>query len=193
MEIDIDDDLHWDRMTLVHRWLELVLPDCFHRFFIETHAEVTHHPDIYRIALGIDDQLDGDNALILVLASLIGKLRLYAMDHAGSRDAATHAHYAAAVTANAARSNSGSMTGSNAASLGLTKAAARATALGNQSDLRRLGITQQGQLVRHRKLDLRRHDHRGRRCEPRMIDFQNLNRSDLHFGNRWEMALVGFD
>ena len=58
VEVYVDDDLHGDRMTLVHGRLELVLADSFNSLLVETHTEVPGHMHILRIALCIDDQLN---------------------------------------------------------------------------------------------------------------------------------------
>src|ERR1035437_10450610 len=102
VEIDVDDHLHGDRMSLIHRGLESVLPDCFDRLFVQAHAEMTKFAHVLRIALRIDDELYRDAALEVRSASLLCKLRLSRVDEGWCAYAATDAHNAAAVAAAAA-------------------------------------------------------------------------------------------
>jgi len=51
VEIYIDDDLHSYGMSLVHCWLELILPDCLNGLIIQPHAKMANQANILWIAL----------------------------------------------------------------------------------------------------------------------------------------------
>ena len=51
VEIDIDDDLHSYGVSLVHRWLEFILPDCLNGLIIQPHAKMANQANILWIAL----------------------------------------------------------------------------------------------------------------------------------------------
>jgi hypothetical protein len=73
-EIDLDDHLHGDGMALVHCRAETILADGCDGFFFETHAEVAGYVDVLRVTIRVDDELDGNGARIILLASLLCEL-----------------------------------------------------------------------------------------------------------------------
>ena len=115
VEIHIDQQLDGDRMAFVHRGPEPVLPHGFDRLFIQSHAEMPNDADILRIALAVDDELNGDAALKVRCASFGSKLRIDGMDDDWSTDASADAHYAAAIPSAAACTSTEPMPGADTA------------------------------------------------------------------------------
>jgi hypothetical protein len=58
VEVHVNQDLHGNRMPLVHGRMESVLPDCFDGFLVQSHAEVTDEANVLGIPFRIHDELD---------------------------------------------------------------------------------------------------------------------------------------
>src|SRR5580698_4217125 len=121
MKVDVDQDLHGYGVPLVHGRPELVLPHRFDCHSLQAHPQVTKHPNILRVPLRIDNQLDRDVALKICLPSLRGELRLNRMDKLWRAHATAHAHEAAAVAAPAAGARSDAVANTDAAPETLTE------------------------------------------------------------------------
>ena len=128
-EINVDHHLHGYRMTLVHCGAKPILLHRFNGPFIETHAQMTNHPDVLGIALRIDDELKRHNALIICLARFRGELRVNGINDAGRANAAANVHQAATKTAIAAGSYAGAMALSNASAHSETESRVASAAL----------------------------------------------------------------
>ena len=63
VELHFDHNLHRYRVTVIHRRLELVLTNCLDRLFVQAHRKMLCYMHVLRIALGIDDQLNGAGTL----------------------------------------------------------------------------------------------------------------------------------
>jgi len=111
VEIHIDQQLDGNRVALVHRGLEPVLPHGFDRLFIQPHAQMPNDADILRITLAVDDELNRDAALKVRCASFGGELRINGMNDNWRTDPAADAHHAAAISSAAARTRTESMSG----------------------------------------------------------------------------------
>ena len=68
-ETDLDVDLNGYGVSVLHRGLELPLPNCLNGFFIEAHAERPLHADIVRPAIGANDNREQYRSLVLCVAS----------------------------------------------------------------------------------------------------------------------------
>ena len=104
-EVHVDDQLHCNRMALVHCGTEFVLPYCFNCPFVQTHSEMTNYVDRLRIALRIDDQLNTHDSLIVRLPRFRRELRFNGMDDPRSTHAAADIHQPTAITAIRSRSH----------------------------------------------------------------------------------------
>lgn len=122
VEIDVDYQLHCDRMALVHCGPELVLSHGFHRLLIQAHAEVANHMDVLWVSLAVNDELNRNDALKIGTASLIGEFGIHRVHELRSGDTSTYAHNSATVTAAAADSDAIAAARANTASRALTKA-----------------------------------------------------------------------
>lgn len=110
-EIHINNHTHGHWMSLIHRRLELILPDRFDGLLIQTHTQMPHYLNILRIAVGIDDQLYRDRARILLPARLICKFGIDCMNDLRRSHASTNAHNAAAKSTTATWPNAITMSG----------------------------------------------------------------------------------
>src|SRR5487761_2341527 len=109
-------------MPLVHGRLELVLPHCLDRLFVQAHTEMTNQLDVLRIPLRIDNEFDRDAALKVRSSSVFGKFRFDGMNDLWRRHSTTHVHQTAAVAAAAARASSVSVPPDKAAAKALAEA-----------------------------------------------------------------------
>src|SRR5467141_163496 len=85
-ETDLDVDLNCYRVSVLHRGLELPLPNCLDGFLIEPHAERPLHANIARSAIWPDDDPEQNRSLVLCVASLFRILRVRIVDRAGCGD-----------------------------------------------------------------------------------------------------------
>src|ERR1700722_7145556 len=74
-EVHLDCDSYRDWFAVLFCGLELVSENGFKRFFIEAHAKMANDVQVLRIALGVDDQRDGADALELGSTRFIRELR----------------------------------------------------------------------------------------------------------------------
>ena len=63
-------------MSLIHGWLELVLPHCFDGFFVQPHAQMLDKLNVLRISLRIDNKPDRDDPLKVCSTCIFGEFRL---------------------------------------------------------------------------------------------------------------------
>ena len=75
MEVDLYVHLDRNRVSILHRRLELVLSNSFHRFLIQTKSNATQDSHVSRMAIGVDLEIDEDIAGDLRLARLFRKFR----------------------------------------------------------------------------------------------------------------------
>ena len=76
VEVHVDQDLYRHWMPLVHGRPESVLPYSFDGLLVQPHTKMTNQADVLRISLRIDNELDGNIALIIRSASVVCELRL---------------------------------------------------------------------------------------------------------------------
>jgi hypothetical protein len=74
-KIDLDVDERGHGFAVFHRWFEAVPLDGLECFFVKTHAEGTSDSRILRVTVGIHDDGDDADSLILLAAGFIGELR----------------------------------------------------------------------------------------------------------------------
>lgn len=121
MEVHVDNDLHRNSMSLVNGRLEPVLLHCFDGLFFQSHAKMTSQADVLGDPLRIDNELDGNAALIIRSPSIVCELWLNRVDYLGRADAIPHTHQASAVATTGARTGSGAASRANPAAEALTE------------------------------------------------------------------------
>ena len=115
VEFDFDNELDSDWVSFVHGGFESILPHSFDGFLIETHAEMTHDVDVLRIALAVNNELNGDAALEIGGTSFRGEFGINGMNDRRRTHAAAYAHHATAKAAAASRAVAQTVTGPDAA------------------------------------------------------------------------------
>lgn len=121
MEVHVHNDLHRYSVPLVNSRSEPVLLHRFDGLLFQPHAEMTSQADVLRVPLRIDNELDGNAALIIRSPSIIGELRLNRVDYLWRANSIANAHQAAAVATAAARTGSDAASRANAATEALTE------------------------------------------------------------------------
>src|SRR3954454_13993791 len=144
VEIDLNDQLHGHRMTLVHGRLEPVLPHSFNGLVIQAHAKVTNHVHVLRIPLAVDDELNRNASLEIRSARFGRELRIHGMNHDGSAYAPSDAHYTSAVAAAASGATPDAVPCADAAAQASAESRPSALALRCQRDLGRIRHAQGG-------------------------------------------------
>jgi hypothetical protein len=69
VEIDLDVDLHGDRLAILHRRLKAPLANSLNRFLVETHAERTLDAELFRSTVWADDRPKNHRPLVLGFAA----------------------------------------------------------------------------------------------------------------------------
>src|ERR1700728_4302807 len=83
IEVDVDVEIDFDRLAIFGCGLELVLPDGFDGLLVKTHPNATHDPDMRRIAMLVDPELDLHVAGELALAGFLRELGFDGVDQRG--------------------------------------------------------------------------------------------------------------
>ena len=88
MKVDLDADVGGNRFAVFRGWFEAVFLDGFEGFFVEAEAEGARDLRIPWVAVGVDDDRDDADSLILLAARLVGEFCDGSEEHRRFGDAA---------------------------------------------------------------------------------------------------------
>src|ERR1700729_3691668 len=109
LEVDLDVQFNQDRLTVLHRGFEPVLPHGLQRLLVQAHSYGANYPHMAGKSIGLDPQSDEHIAGKLSLASLLGELRFNLIDDLRRRDSAADSSWSATRVAARTGSKSGSI------------------------------------------------------------------------------------
>src|SRR5579872_804986 len=180
MERDFDGCIGRDRFAIFRSWIELPGLHCFDGFFVQTQADAAGHFNVPGDAVCAHDQAKNDCALILGFAGFFRIFRIWRVDSLGSADAATDAEDTAANAAATAFTNAWTGTDANTAAASTSNATAGSCPVRGRTRRHGGSWISEIQRVVRLQLNFRRHNHRRRNCQFRMIvSHYNRRGSDL--------------
>src|ERR1700733_1108814 len=88
LEVDLDVQFNQDRLTVLHRGFEPVLPHGLQRLLVQPHSDRANYPYVAGKSIGPDPEGYQHIAGKLSLAGLLGELRFNLIDNLRCRDSA---------------------------------------------------------------------------------------------------------
>src|SRR5579872_1606197 len=129
-------------MPLIDRRPETVLANRFDSLLIQSHSQMAHDPDVLRVTLRVDYELDRHRAFVVGLACFRCEVGLNCVHDLRRTYPAANAHHAAAKSAPGSRSGTCAMAYANAPAEPMAKSRSAAAALRCKHNLRRVRCAQ---------------------------------------------------